>query len=304
MALMMTSMQFRSEVEPILNKVVDGLYLKQQYQYKNVFEEVQGIARAYHEEPYLYGFPAAPLMPEGTSVVYNQGGELYRARFIYDNYGLAFALTKILVEDGEAIPFAKTFAEYLTRAMIERKEVDTANVLNRAFNSAYAGGDGVSLISTAHPTASGGTQSNQLTTAAALSYTSLVQMLFQIRKAKDASGNYVNLDPKKLIVSPENEFEAETILNSVLQSSNANNGINAVKSLGRLKDATTLSRLTSSTAWFVQTTADYGLRVFNRRNPEKSMYGDFETDSMKYKQTMRYKPGWTEWRCLFGTAGQ
>lgn len=304
MALMMTSMQFRSEVEPILNKVVDGLYLKQQYQYKQVFEDVQGIPRAYHEEPYLYGFPAAPLMPEGTSVVYNQGGELYRARFIYNNFGLAFALTKILVEDGEAIPFAKTFAEYLTRAMIERKEIDTANILNRAFNAAYPGGDGVSLISPSHPAANGGVQSNQLTTPAALSYTSLVQMLYQIRKAKDAAGNYVNLDPKSLIVSPENEFEAETILNSVLQSSNANNGLNAVKSLGRLKNEVTLSRLTSSTAWFVQTTADYGLRVFNRRNPEKSMYGDFETDSMKYKQTMRYIPGWTEWRGCYGTAGQ
>lgn len=305
MALMMTSGQFRSEVEPILNKVVDGLYLKQAVQYKEVFDDVNGIPRAYHEEPYLYGLAAAPLMPEGTAVVYNQGGELYRSRFIYDNYGLAFALTKILVEDGEAIPFAKTFAEFLTRSLIERQEIDGANVLNRAFNAAYPGGDGVAFISASHPAANGAVQSNQLNSPAALSYTSLVQMLQQIDKTKDAAGNYMNLGTDQLIVSPDNDFEAETILNSVLQSSNANNGINAIKSMSRLKKKAMLSRLTSTTAWWVQTDAEYGLRFFWRRKPEKSMYGDFETDSMRYKQTMRYKTGApTEWRSAFGTAGQ
>lgn len=305
MALMMTSMQFRSEVEPILNKVVDGLYLKQAQQYKQVFEDVNGIPRAYHEEPYLYGLPAAPLMPEGTAVVYNQGGELYRARFIYLNYGLAFALTKILVEDGEAISFAKTFSEFLTKALIERQEIDGANVLNRSFNAAYPGGDGAAFISASHPAANGGVQSNLLNSAAALSYTSLVQMLQQIDKARDAVGNYINLDAKQLIVSPDNDFEAETILNSVLQSSNANNGINAIKSQGRLKKKVMLSRLTSTTAWWIQTSADYGLRYFWRRRPDKSMYGDFETDSMKYKQTMRYVTAApTEWRSGFGTPGQ
>lgn len=305
MALMMTSMQFRSEVEPILNKVVDGLYLKQQQQYKEVFDDVNGIPRAYHEEPYLFGLPAAPLMPEGTAVIYDQGGELYRSRFIYVNYGLAFALTKILVEDGEAIPFAKTFSEFLTRSMIERQEIDGANVLNRAFNAAYPGGDGVAFMSASHPTASGGVQSNLLNSPAALSYTSLVQILQQIDKARDAVGNYVNLSTKQLIVSPDNDFEAETILNSVLQSSNANNGINAVKSMNRLKKKVMLSRLTSTTAWFVQTDSEYGLRFFWRRRPDKSMYGDFETDSMRYKQTMRYITGApTDWRAGYGTPGQ
>jgi hypothetical protein len=40
-----------------------------------------------------------------------------------------------------------------------------------------------------------------------------------------------------------------------------------------------------------------------RRKLEKSMEGDFETDSMRYKATERYIPGWTDPRTIYGTAG-
>jgi len=40
-----------------------------------------------------------------------------------------------------------------------------------------------------------------------------------------------------------------------------------------------------------------------RRRLEKTMEGDFETDSMRYKATERYAIGWTDPRALFGTPG-
>jgi hypothetical protein len=40
-----------------------------------------------------------------------------------------------------------------------------------------------------------------------------------------------------------------------------------------------------------------------RRGLEKSMEGDFETDSMRYKATERYSLGWTDPRAAYGTAG-
>jgi hypothetical protein len=36
---------------------------------------------------------------------------------------------------------------------------------------------------------------------------------------------------------------------------------------------------------------------------EKSMEGDFETDSMRYKATERYATGWHDPRNVYGTAG-
>ena len=303
-AVPMRSTDFRSIVEPILNEEFDGIYDQRADEWKQVFSERRGIPRNYHEEPVLYGFGAAPELPDGMPVTYQAGGVLFNARYVYKVYGLAFALTKVLVEDGDHISIGQTYAKHLAQSLIETKETLCANILNRSFTGgAYVGGDGVSLVATNHPIAVG-TFSNQLSSAAALSQTSLEQMLIQIRNAVDNNGKRIRLNPEKLVVSPSNVFQAEVLLKSVLRTGNANNDINPIKSMGMLGGGqANLSRLTSTTAWWVQTDAKVGLQLMMRRSLEKSMEGDFETDSMRYKATERYIPGWTDPRTVYGTAG-
>lgn len=303
MAVPMRSTDFRSIVEPILNEEFDGLYNQRADEWKQVFTERQGIPRNYHEEPVLYGFGAAPELPDGMPVTYQSGGVLFNARYVYKVYGLAFALTKVLVEDGDHISIGQTYAKHLAQSLIETKETLCANILNRAFNGSYAGGDGVSLVNSAHPIASG-TASNVLTTAANLSQTSLEQMLIQIRNAIDNNGKRIRLTPTKLVLSPSNVFQGEVLLKSVLRAGTGNNDINPINSMGMINGGqANLSRLTSTTAWWVQTDAKVGLQLMMRRKLEKSMEGDFETDSMRYKATERYIPGWTDWRTIYGTPG-
>ena len=303
MATPMRVSDFRNIVEPILNQSFDGVYDQRKDEWKQFMNEETGTPRSYHEEVMLYGMGAAPELPDGMAVSYQSGGQLYVARYTYKVYGLAYALTKVLVEDGDHIRIGTTFSKHLAQSMIETKETTMANHLNRAFTAAYVGGDSVCLCSASHPTV-GSTQSNVLSTAAALSQTSLEQMLIQIRKAEDSNGKKIRLTPKKLVVSPDNVFQAEVILKSVLRSGTANNDINAIKSTGILSAETAVvSRMTSTTAWFTQTDAPEGLKVLMRRRLEKSMEGDFETDSVRYKATERYGSGWTDWRQLYGTAG-
>ena len=303
MATPMRSTDFRSVVEPIMNEVFDGVYEQRADEWKMVFREQKGIPRNYHEEPVLYGFGAAPELPDGMAVTYQSGGVLFIQRYLYKVYGLAFALTKVLVEDGDHIRIGQTYAKHLAQSLIETKETLAANILNRAFNGAYLGGDGVSLVSTAHPIVSG-TFSNQLSTAAALSQTSLEQMLVQIRNAVDNNGKRIRLTPNKIVSGPSNVFQAEVLLKSVLRTGTADNDINPVKSMGLLAEGQgNLSRITSTTAWWVQTDAPDGLKLLMRRGLEKSMEGDFETDSMRYKATERYVLGWTDPRGVFGTPG-
>lgn len=303
MAVPMRSTDFRSIVEPILNEEFDGLYNQRADEWKQVFTERQGIPRNYHEEPVLYGFGAAPELPDGMPVTYQAGGVLFNARYVYKVYGLAFALTKVLVEDGDHISIGQTYAKHLAQSLIETKETLCANILNRAFNSSYVGGDGVSLVNSAHPIASG-TFSNVLTTAANLSQTSLEQILIQIRNAIDNNGKRIRLTPTKLVLSPSNVFQGEVLLKSVLRAGTGNNDINPINSMGMIDGGqANLSRLTSTTAWWVQTDAKVGLQMMMRRKLEKSMEGDFETDSMRYKATERYIPGWTDPRTIYGTAG-
>lgn len=302
------STDFRAVVEPILNTVYDGVYNQRADEYKKLFAQETGIARAYHEEPMLYGFGSAPELPDGMPVTYDAGGQLFNKRYTYSVYGLAFALTKVLVEDGDHVRIGSTYSKHLAQSMAETEETVHANHLNRAFTAGYTGGDGVILVSNAHTDAIGGaagaaSRSNLLTTAAALSQTSLEQMLIQIRQAEDPRGKKIRITPKKLVVAPGNMLTAEVLLNSVLRAGTNNNDLNPVKSMGLLSDVVVLSRLTSATAWFIQTDAPEGLKTLWRRKLEKGMEGDFETDSVRYKSTMRFGSGWTDWRAIFGTPG-
>jgi hypothetical protein len=192
-------------------------------------------------------------------------------------------------------------SKHLAQAMDETLETVTCNHLNRAFTSGYNGGDGVSLISASHPVV-GGVQSNVLT-AAALSQTSLEQALIQVRQAQDSRGKRIRLTPKKLVIHPSNMLNAEVLLKSVLRTGTTNNDINPVKTTTSLSDAVVMSRLTSPTAWFMQTDARDGLKVLWRRKLQKAMEGDFETDSTRFKSTFRFGSGWTDWRAMFGNAG-
>lgn len=299
----MRSTDFRSIVEPIISEEFDGVYDQRADEWATVFREEMGIPRNYHEEPVLYGFGAAPELPDGMPVTYQQGGVLFLQRYVYLVYGLAFALTKILVEDGDHIRIGQIYGRHLAQSLIETKETLCANILSRAFNGSFVGGDGVSLVNTAHPIATG-SFSNQLAVAAALSQTSLEQMLIQVRQAVDNNGKNIRLVPDQLVVAPNNIFQAEVLLKSVLRTGTANNDINPVVSMNLFtKGATVISRLTSATAWWVQTNAPEGMKLMMRRKLEKTMEGDFETDSMRYKATERYQPGWTDPRAVFGTAG-
>jgi hypothetical protein len=299
----MRSTDFRSIVEPILNEEFNGIYDQRADEWSQVFKEFKGIPRNYHEEPVLYGFGAAPELPDGMPVTYQSGGVLFIQRYVYRVYGLAFALTKVLVEDGDHIRIGQTYARHLAQSLIETKETLGANILNRAFNAAYPGGDGKELVATDHPIVNG-TFSNKLNVAAALSQTSLEQLLIQIRNAVDNNGKRIRLTPKKIVTGPSNVFQAEVLLKSVLRAGTADNDINPVKSLGLLTEGqANLSRITSNTAFWVETDAPEGLKLAMRRGLEKSMEGDFETDSMRYKATERYAFGWTDPRGVFGTPG-
>ena len=299
----MRNTDFRSVVEPILNEVFDGVYDQRKDEYLQIFKVKSGIPRDRHEEPVLFGFGSAPELPEGMPITYQAGGVLFLKEYIYRRYGLAFALTSTLIEDGDHIRIGSTYSEHLAQSLVETKELLCANVLNTAFTQ--AGGDGVSLINAAHPIA-GATFSN-IMPAAALSQTSVEQMIIQVRAGGvDNNGKFIHLEPASLVVAPSNEFQAEVVTKSVLRSGTANNDLNAIKSRGYLnKGVAVITRLTSSTAWFVHNDAPNmnGLQVVMRSALKKSMEGDFETDSWRYKAIERYDVGNTDPRSLFGNLG-
>lgn len=298
----MTSTQFRILVEPILSEHFDGIY-DQRKEFREIFRVKPGQQRAYQMEPVMYGLGTAPQMGEGGPVTFKSGGVVFNKTYVFRQYGIAFGLTKVLVEDGDHIAIGRIYAEQMGQGMAETEETETANVLNRAFNGSYLGGDGQPLCSASHPIV-GGTSSNLLATPAALSQTSVESMLTQIRKAVDNDQKKVRITPRALVISPDNEWQAEIITKSALRTGVANNDINPVMSTKALPEGyKIITRLTSNTAWWIKTDEKMGLQFLTRRNATKSMEGDFMTDTMRYKVTSRWDTGWTNWRTCYGTPG-
>lgn len=298
-----TRSQLVKELEPGLNALFGLEYKRYENEHEEIFS-IESSDRAFEEEVMLTGFGSAPVKTEGAGVAYDTALESFTARYTHETIAMAFALTEEAVEDNLYDRLSARYTKALARSMANTKQVKGASVLNNAFTGgASAGGDGVALNSASHPIVNG-TFSNLLTTAANLSQTSLEQMLIQIRQAVDNNGKKIRLVPRQLVVAPGNVFQAEVLLKSVLRAGTANNDINPVKSIGLLDEgAAVISRLTSPTAWWVQTDAPEGMKLMMRRGLEKTMEGDFETDSMRYKATERYDVGFTDPRAMYGTPG-
>jgi Mu-like prophage major head subunit gpT len=299
-----TSLNLKTTVAPIFSECFDGIYDEHPDQWHYFCNEIKGQEDSdQHVEDMIYGFPAAPLLPDGAVITYETGGETFVMVYKYNVYGLAFSLTEVLVEDGKHINVGSIFSEHLARACIETREVTTANLLNRAFNSSYLGGDGVSLSNTAHPGAFGVTYSNQAT-ASALSQTSLESQLTTIITAVNDRGLPINLTPKILVVPPQLAMQAITLLKSIGRTGTNNNDINPITANSMLEaEPGVVQRLTSTTAWFVTTNAPKGLQIPVRRKLKKGMEGDFETGSLRYKATFRELAWWTNPRGVFCNAG-
>lgn len=287
---------------PGLKKIWGDAYNDKPLMFSEVFD-VQTSDKAYEETQEITGFGLAPVKSEGGSISYDTTINGYTTRFTNVTYGLGFIVTEEAVEDNQYKAQAEKRTRALKRSMRHTKETVFANILNRAFNSGYVGGDGKEMIATDHPTANG-VQSNELTVAADLSEAALEDLFIQMMNATDSRGLRIALMPRKLIVAPANAFNAERILKSALQNDTANNAINAIRSKGLLPEgAITWAFLTDADAWFVKSDINDGLMAFNRRPLDFEKDGDFETGNFKHKATERYSGGWDDWRGIWGSPG-
>ena len=296
----MNRAQFAKMLEPGLNTLFGLEYDSYPPEYSAVFS-ANNSQKAYEEDVLLEGFGAAPVKNEGASVTYDSASQHRTARYQHESVALAFSITEEAEEDGLYGSIAARYAKALARSMASTKEIKAANVLNNATST--SGGDGVSLLNTAHPTRSGN-QSNTLATAADLSETSLEQILIQISDMKDDRGLRIAAQGQMLVIPTAYAFVAERLLESQLRTSTADNDINAIRSGGYLpKGYHVMRRLTDSDSFFVLTDVPDGLKHFQRSALKKGMEGDFETGNVRYKVRERYSFGFTDWRGIFGTEG-
>ena len=295
--------QLMKELLPGLNALFGMEYARYGEEHKEIYE-TETSERSFEEETKLSGFSAAPVKAEGSAIAYDNAQEAWSTRYNHETIALGFSITEEAIEDNLYDSLSARYTKALARAMAYTKQVKAAAVLNNGFNSAYTGGDGVPLFSTAHPLISGGTNSNTPSTQADLNETSLEAAVIAIAAWTDERGLLIAAKPKKLIVPPALMFTAKRLLDTELRVATADNDINALKQMGAIPEGYTVNHfLTDSNAWFLTTDVPNGMKHFIRTPLQNSMDGDFDTGNVRYKARERYSFGWSDPLGMFGSSG-
>lgn len=259
--------------------------------------------RAFEEDVGVSGFGLAVQKPEGTPVTFDTERQGFITRYQPFVYALGFIITREAYDDDQYEIVGKRKAQGLARSLKRTQEIIAANVYNRAFNSSYVGGDGVSLINASHPTIAGGTFSNQIATAADLSEAALEQACIDIAGFTDDRGLLIGQKPESLIIPRQLIFEAKRILYTDGRPGTDANDLNAIKTMGLIPKVVTNHYLTDTDAWFIRTDVKDGMKYFERNGMEFDMDNDWDTENAKYKARFRATWGWTDPRALYASGG-
>ncbi len=294
--------QLVKELEPGLNALFGLEYKRYENQHAEIFA-TETSDRAFEEEVMLSGFANAQVKPEGSGVTFDNAQETFTARYTHETIALAFAITEEAIEDNLYDRLASRYTKALARSMANTKQVKAANVLNNAFNSSFAGGDGKELCATNHPTIAG-TVKNELSTSADLNETSLEQSLIDIAALTDERGLKIAARGVKMIIPSELQFTAERLMKSQGRVGTADNDINAVVSMGMVPQGYRVNNfLTDTDSWYLITDVPNGMKMFQRAALKTAMEGDFDTGNVRYKARERYSFGFSDYRGIFGSPG-
>ena len=295
--------QLLKELLPGLNALFGLEYARYGEEHKEIFD-TETSERSFEEETKLSGFSAAPVKNEGSAIAYDNGQEVFTARYTHETIALGFSLTEEAIEDNLYDSLSARYTKALARAMSYTKQTKAAAVLNNGFSSSYPGGDGQPLFSTAHPLVSGGTNSNTPSTQTDLNETSLEAAVIQIAAWTDERGLLIAAKPRKLVVPPNLMFVATRLLETELRVGTSDNDINALKNNGSIPEGYTVNHfLTDTNGWFLTTDVPNGLKHFVRTPMSTGMDGDFDTGNVRYKARERYSFGWSDPLGMFGSSG-
>jgi len=293
--------QLLKELLPGLNALFGLEYARYGEEHKEIYE-TETSERSFEEETKLSGFSAAPVKGEGSAISYDNAQEAWTTRYNHETIALGFSITEEAIEDNLYDSLSARYTKGLARAMAYTKQVKAAAVLNNAFSAQFVGGDGVSLLNSAHPLVNGGTNANTPSTAADLNETSLENAVIQIAAWTDERGLLIAAKPKKLIVPPALQFVATRLLDTKLRVGTNNNDINAIENNGSIPEGYTINHfLTATNAWFLTTDVPNGLKHFVRTPLQNSMDGDFDTGNVRYKARERYSFGWSDPLGIYGS---
>lgn len=289
---------------PGIHAIWGQVYDSHPVEYSDLYE-MDTSTKAYEQDVQVTGFGLAPIKGQGQGISYDSEQQGWVTTYAHIAYALGYIVTYEELQDNQYKEVSMRRAKANAFSINQTTENVAALIYNDGFTGTYfTTADGQPLISAAHVNASGGTFSNALTPGADLSEASLEDINIQIMNATNDRGLKIAVMPKSLHIAPQEFYNANRILKSVLQNDTANNAINVLKATNAFPEGIKVNHyFTNPSAWFVRTNIPNGMTFFWRNKPEFDQDNDFDTKNAKAATYMRFSVGCTDPRGVFGSNG-
>ena len=239
---------------------------------------------------------------EGEAVNYESPVEGFLATYTHVKYGKGIRITEEQWGD-DLYGIMEESPEELGRSAYSTEETLLANVFNNGFDATAATGpDGIELFATTHIRENTQTYRNEPSSAVDLSTTSMEAAVIDFANFRDGGGKRLGIQPSKLLVARDNQFNAARILQSTHRPEDDTNAMQPVGDVGLSWMA--WDYLTDTDAWFLLAEkGDHKLYLWERFPFTTSHIFDFDTGDLKFKGVFRQSSSWGDPRGVYGSPG-
>jgi hypothetical protein len=288
--------QLQETLNGIIGDNTDGVEGKAVYsRYFNV-ESMDGDA--YVDELEFAAEGLVSEKGEGRPMQLKGAKEGMFIRYIARAFAREMQISREAMDDAK-YPEAIKLSKHNKRQMWKTVDYDAANVLIRAENTNYVGGDGLPLASASHTLAWGGTYSNKMATPMSPSHSALVTAISQLKMMPGHDGNIEGFEAVKLLHPSVQWAVWQGILGSEKRAEDGNFAeINVLKPIG-LEQVEIKYWNTVTTEWGLTTDAEDGLKWFWHTRPEPTSWMDNRVQVMSHGIYARWARGWTNPRGYF-----
>ncbi len=295
---------FRSDfgdlLEPGFREIFDDRYKEVPQVMESIFH-MNSSSKQDERDSAVTGFGQMQETAEGAPIDYEDPVQMFDTIYAHLKYTKVFKVSREMWEDDLYNVINKKPAA-LARSARRTRERQAAQVLNRAFNTSFPGGDSKVLASTSHTRADGGTaQSNASSNGITLTEANLETGILAMRGQLDDKGQRIDVFPRTLLVPIELRKTAHLIVDSPLRQGTADNDANIYKSQFNIIDWIYMDR--NATHWFLIDNDQHQLNWFDRVKPEFKQDDAFDTDMALFKSRQRFSRGWSDWRGVWASQG-
>jgi hypothetical protein len=290
----MTMTEFLVLADADLDKIWMEEELPFEVQYTRYMNKI-AQSDLYKRDAKMAGFGASVGIAEGGDVTYDEAISPVVRRYDLVKRGLGYKITDKLWKF-DRYGEVKGLEAALRRADMDDTEVFFHAIFNNATATTISTGfDSLALASGAHTRLdAGATQDNS--DATALSLTALQDGVIAFRNFVDDRGRPYRSDPSMLQIPLDLIITAEEILGSAMRPDTANNATNAIRRFGL--SISESAYITSATYWALMAST-HDINALWNEQPKQDSETDFDSDTIKRKNTKWMGRGHGEWRGFY-----